>query len=122
MLSNVIVIIILALIFGFALRGSIKHLKGEGGCCGGEQSVKEPDKKLAGPVIKTKIFKIDGMHCENCAGRVKRGINSLDGVSARVNLRKKEAVVRYERDVADEVITKEIEELGYRVTESFDKA
>ena len=122
MISNVIVIIILVVVIFIALKGCIKHLKGEGGCCGGGEPVKkEPDKKLNGPVIKTKVFKIDGMHCENCSNRVKRSINRLDGVSAKVNLRRKEAVVSYEQDVADEIITKEIEDLGYKVTESYGK-
>ena len=120
--SNIIVIVILAVVIFIALKGSIKHLKGEGGCCGGGESVKkEPDKKLSGPIIKTRVFKIDGMHCENCSNRVKRTINRLDGVSAKVNLRRKEAVVSYEQDVSDEVITKEIEDLGYKVTESYGK-
>ena len=122
MLSNALVIAILAVVLFIALRGSIKHLAGEGGCCGGGDSVKkEPDKKLSGPIIKTMVFKIDGMHCENCSNRVKRSINRLDGVSAKVNLRRKEAVVSYEQDVADEIITKEIEDLGYKVTESYGK-
>ena len=45
--SNIIVVVILAAVIFIALKGSIKHLKGEGGCCGGGDSVKkEPDKKL----------------------------------------------------------------------------
>ena len=87
MLSNALVIAILAVVLFFALRGSIKHLAGEGGCCGGGDSVK----------------------------------NRLDGASAKVNLRKKEAVVRFEKDIADDVITKEIEDLGYKVTECYGK-
>ena len=122
LLSNAIVIAILAVVLFIALRGSIKHLAGEGGCCGGGDSVKkEPDKKPSGPIIKTMVFKIDGMHCENCSNRVKRSINRLDGVSAKVNLRKKEAVVRYEQDIADDIITKEIEGLGYKVTDCHGK-
>lgn len=120
--SNVIVIAILAAVVFIALRGSISHFKGEGGCCGDGGSVeKEPDKKLSGPVIRTKVFKIDGMHCENCSNKVKRTINRIEGVSAKVNLRKKEAVVRYEKDVDDSLITKEIEDHGYKVTECYDK-
>lgn len=120
--SNVIVIAILAAVVFIALKGSISHFKGEGGCCGGGGSVeKEPDKKLSGPVIQTKVFKIDGMHCENCSNKVKRTINRIDGVSAKVNLRKKEAVVRYEKDVDDSLITKGIENLGYKVTECYGK-
>ena len=67
MFPNGLIIIALVVILFFALRGSVKHLMGQGSCCGGGNStVREPDKKLDGPIIKTKVFKIDGMHCENC--------------------------------------------------------
>ena len=64
-MGNVIIVAVLAVILIIALKGSIKHLKGEGGCCGGGSTIKEPDKKLSGTVINTKVFKIDGMHCES---------------------------------------------------------
>lgn len=77
-MSNIIIAAILAIILFAAFSGAIKHFKGEGGCCGGGGStVKEPDKELAGPVIKTKVFEIEGMHCENCVNRVKRAITEL---------------------------------------------
>ena len=58
MLSNLIIIAILVIVLFFAVKGSIKHLKGEGSCCGGGSEVKEPDKKLKGPVIKSKTFNL----------------------------------------------------------------
>ena len=115
-MSNFLIVVGLVIILLVSLRGSIKHFKGEGGCCGGGgSSVKEPDKKLDGPVIKTKVFKIEGMHCENCVNRVKRAINRIDGVSAKVNLRRKEAVVSYDREVDDEAFVRDVEALGYKV-------
>ena len=115
-MSNIIIAAILAMILFAAFSGAIKHFKGEGGCCGGGGgTVKEPDKKLSGSVIRTKVFKIDGMHCENCTNRVKRAINRIDGVSAKLNLKKKQAVVQYEKEVEDETLIKEIEGLGYKV-------
>jgi len=118
MTSNIIIIGILIIIMLISLRGCIKHFKGEGGCCGGgSKTVKEPDKKLSGKIIMTKKFKIDGMHCENCTNRVKRMINRIEGVSAKLSLKKKEAVVSYEKEVADSVIVNEIESLGYTVSE-----
>ena len=117
-MSNIIIAAILAMILFAAFSGAIKHFKGEGGCCGGGgSSVKEPDKELDGPVIKTKVFKVEGMHCESCVNRVKRAINRSDGVSAKVNLRKKEAVVSYDREVDDSSFTKDIEALGYKIVE-----
>ena len=121
-MSNIIIAAILAMILFAAFSGAIKHFKGEGGCCGGGgSSVKEPDKELDGPVIKTKVFKVEGMHCESCVNRVKRAINRIDGVSAKVNLRKKEAVVSYDREVDDSSFTKDIEALGYKIIEGTEK-
>ncbi|WP_026508247.1 heavy-metal-associated domain-containing protein [Butyrivibrio sp. MC2013] len=113
---NVLVILILLLVFALAIRGSIKHLRGQGSCCGGGSStVREADKKLNGPVIQKKVFGIDGMHCENCTERVKRALNRIDGISAKINLRKKEALVLYEKEVEDDILIAEIERLGYKV-------
>ena len=114
-MENIITIAVLAVVLFFALKGTVKHLKGEGACCGGAKAIKEPDKKLSGTVIKTKVFMIDGMHCENCTNRVKRAINRIDGVSAKLNLKKKQAVVKYEKEVEDDTLIKEIEDLGYKV-------
>ena len=120
MLSNGIIIVVLVVILVIALRGTINHMLGKGSCCGGGNStVKEPDKKLSGPIIKEKVFKIDGMHCENCTNRVKRAINRIDGVSAKLNLRKKEAVVQYEKEVDDGIVIAEIEGLGYKVEKTY---
>ena len=114
-MGNVIIVAVLALIIIIAVKSSLRHLKGEGGCCGGGSTIKEPDKKLSGTIINTKVFRIEGMHCETCTSRVKRAINSIDGVSAKLDLRKKQAVVKYNKEVADEVLVKEIEALGYKV-------
>ena len=63
---NAIVILILLLIAIFAVRGTIKHMKGESPCCGGggASEVKEEPSKLEGPVIGEKIMQISGMTCE----------------------------------------------------------
>lgn len=115
-MTNVIVVGILVIVIIMATKGAAKHFMGQGSCCGGGAStVKEPDKKLSGPVVKTLVFKIDGMHCENCSNRVKRTINRIDGVSAKVNLRKKEAMVEYDREIDDAEVARAIETLGYKV-------
>ncbi len=115
--SNIIIIVVLVLILFAAIRGSVKHFKGEGGCCGGGGStVKEPDKKLQGAVIRTVEFGIEGMHCENCVARVKRAINRIDGASARVVLKKNKAIVSFDKVMYDDIVVKEIENAGYKVT------
>ena len=53
---NAIVILILILIAIFAIRGTIKHMKGESPCCGGggASEIKEKPSKLERPVIGEK--------------------------------------------------------------------
>lgn len=105
-------ILIILIIIG--IRSSVKHFKGEGGCCGGGSSVKVKRKKLK-QVVKQRTVVIDGMTCEHCKARVESRLNSLDGVLAKVNLKRKTAVVSMEKDVQDEVIKKAIENAGYEV-------
>ncbi|SEL34625.1 Copper chaperone CopZ [Butyrivibrio sp. ob235] len=115
-MSNIFAAIIIVAIIAFSLRGSIKHFRGEGGCCGGGNSVvKEPDKKLDNPVIGKTTLKVEGMHCENCRNRVKRVINSIEGASCKVNLKKGLVDIEYDRDIDNDIFIKAIENLDFHV-------
>ncbi len=114
-MSNIAAIVVLILIVALAVSGSIKHFKGEGGCCGGSSVVKERDKKLNNPVIGKRTFFVEGMHCENCRNRVKRAINSIDGASCKVNLKKGRVDIEYDREIDDGVFIKAIENLDFHV-------
>ena len=92
-MAYVIVVAVVIVLLGFALKGTLKHLKGESPCCGGGDTIIIEDKKLDGPVIGKKTVKISGMHCDHCVRAVTEAINKIDGASAKVNLKKKEAVV-----------------------------
>ena len=107
-------ILIILIIIG--IRSSVKHFKGEGGCCGGGSSVKVKRKKLK-QIVKQRTVMIEGMTCEHCKACVESRLNALDGVSAKVNLKRQTAVVSMEKDVEDEVIKKAIENAGYEVIE-----
>ena len=120
MITNIITIGILILIGAFAISGSIKHFKGEGGCCGGSSIVKEPDKKLDKPVIGKRTFIVEGMHCENCRNRVKRTINSIDGASCKVNLKKGRVDIEFDREINDDVFITAIENLDFHVVTKTD--
>ena len=112
---NVIVILILILIAVFAVRGTIKHMKGESPCCGGGVSeVKEEPSKLEGPVVGEKIMQISGMTCEHCVNCVMHALNKIDGVSANVSLKGKRAVISYDREVDEKVLKKAVEEQEIR--------
>ena len=114
-MQNYIIIGILIVIAFFAVRTIVKR-KGRKGCCGSGSDYKPRKKKLKN-VIATKVFTVDGMHCEKCANRVTEVVNDITGVAGVVDLKKGIVTVSYEQEVADEQIKARIERVGYTVTE-----
>ena len=118
-MSDVIIMIVILIVLIFAVKGSWKHFKGEGACCGGGSGSvkpKKPKKKtLDGPVIGRRAIRISGMHCQNCVNSVTSALNAIDGVSAKVNLKDNSAEVSYDRpvDVAD--LKQAVERAGFKV-------
>ena len=115
-MTDYVIVGILIILIVIGIRSSVKHFKGEGGCCGGGSSFKVKRKKLK-QVVKERTVIIEGMTCEHCKARAESRLNSLDGVSAKVNLKRKTAVVSMEKEVEDEEIKKAIENVGYEVIE-----
>ena len=91
--TGVIVAILVAAVL-FALRSSLRHLAGKGGCCGGgdETEPMVPKKKL-GKIVAEKKMVIEGMRCEGCSAAVADALNRLEHVNADVDLKKKTAVI-----------------------------
>ena len=111
-MENYIIIGIIIVIAFFAIRTIVKRK----GCCGSGSDYKPRKKKLQA-VIATKIFAVDGMHCEKCANRVTEVVNDITGVAGVVDLKKGIVTVSFEQEVADEQIKARIERVGYTVTE-----
>ena len=114
-MQNYIIIGIIIVIAFFAIRIIVKR-KGRKGCCGSGSDYKPRKKKLQA-VIATKVFVVDGMHCEKCANRVTEVVNDIPGVAGAVDLKKGIVTVSYEQEVTDEQIKARIERVGYTVTE-----
>ena len=110
-MENYIIIGIIAVIIIIGIAYTVRHFKGEGGCCGGG-SYKPKRKKLSG-VKYTKLFKVGGMHCGHCKNRVEEAVNDIKGVMGRVDLKKGELTVSYAEDVSDEIIKAKLERAGY---------
>jgi len=116
-MENIIIIILLVLLLAIGIRALIKHFKHESSCCGGgSQATPVPEKKLDN-IIGQKILRVDGMTCDHCKGWVEKAINEIDGASAKVNLKKKEATVSMAREVTDAEIIAAVKKAGYRVVE-----
>ena len=114
-MENYIIIGIIIVIAFFAIRTIVKRA-GRKGCCGSGSDYKPRKKKLQA-VIATKVFAVDGMHCEKCTNRVTEVVNDIPGVAGVVDLKKGIVTVSYEHEVADDQIKAKIERVGYTVTE-----
>lgn len=112
-MDNLIIIAIIAVLALIGVRSMVKHFKHESACCGGGGTY--VSKKKLKKVIAKKTFIVEGMTCENCKARVERTINDMDGLLAKVNLKKKEVLVLMEKEVPDEEIVAAIEKAGYTI-------
>ena len=63
-----------------------------------------------------KTLTITGMTCGHCQARVEKALNAMDGVKAKVDLKKNTATVKVDSSVTDEMLIKAVEEAGYGVT------
>ena len=114
-MENAIILgILLAILLGAII--TLVRRAGRKGCCGSGSDYKPRKKKLKN-VIAAKVFVVDGMHCEKCAGRVTEAINDILGVAGVVELKKGIVTVSYEQEVPDGQIRAAIERVGYTVKE-----
>ena len=66
---------------------------------------------------KRKIISIEGMTCEHCSDKIETTLENLVDVSkAKVDLKKKQAIVTYENTLDEILLQNTIEKLGYTVT------
>lgn len=114
-MENAIILGILLVVLVGAIVTLIKRA-GRRGCCGSGSDYKPRKKKLKN-VIAAKVFVVDGMHCEKCAGRVTEAVNDIPGVAGVADLKKGIVTVSYEREVPDGQLRAAIERVGYTVKE-----
>jgi len=62
-----------------------------------------------------KIIQVEGMTCGHCQARVEKVLNEIEGVQAKVDLKKNQAVVNLSVDVDDVTLKEVITEAGYEV-------
>lgn len=64
--------------------------------------------------METTDLRLHGMTCASCASRVEKGLNKLEGVTARVNLALESARVEHDGSISDEDLVKAVESVGYK--------
>lgn len=60
---------------------------------------------------------IEGMSCGHCAARVRKALESIDGINATVDLAGKKATVNSLDTIDEQAIRAAIRDAGYTVTE-----
>ena len=108
MIVGIILVVLLIAIFSIQ-----KKAKSKASCCGSAAYVAKA-RKLQN-VKEKKIFRVEGMHCQNCVNRVVETVQDIPGTSVTVHLKKGLVTVALDRDVEDEVIIAAIEKRGYTV-------
>ncbi len=117
---NVLIVIILAAVIGWAVYHTIRKSKKGGGCCGEheetEKRVKVKDRNVRNYPYTAEL-KIGGMTCDNCARRVENALNGLEDTWATVWIDSSKAVVRTKNTPDEEQIRETVRQAGYVVTE-----
>ena len=68
-----------------------------------------------------KVIAIEGMSCQHCKMHVEQALNAIDGVSAKVDLKKNEAVVDLSKDVSDQALKDAVDGAGYKAVSVTEK-
>lgn len=113
---DIILVLIVIIILVFALKGSLKHFNGEGACCGGSvnNKVNVDDKNISHYPYTITVY-TEGMKCDGCKLKVENALNAKSGIYATANYHKNIVKVHMKENLSDEIITKVVEEAGYRV-------
>lgn len=114
-MTDLIIILIVVAVVGFGVYSTVKKRKEKASCCS-SGTYKAKEKKLEQVTMK-KTAVVEGMTCQHCVNRVMEALNSIDGASANVNLRKGTAVISMEQPMDDAVFRTAIENAGYTVKE-----
>ena len=81
-----------------------------------ENEIKQEIKSEKEIIKMEKTIQIEGMMCGHCEATVKKALEALDGVvSADVSHDKGTAVIELTKDVADDVLTKAVEDKDFKV-------
>ncbi len=63
-----------------------------------------------------KIINIEGMTCDHCVGRINKALSEVEGINeVDVSLEGKKAEITLEKDVTNEKLKTEIENIGFNV-------
>ncbi len=68
-----------------------------------------------------KIIEIKGMSCGHCQASVEKALNAIEGVEAKVDLKRNIATVDLKTDINDETLKNAVIDAGYEVVSVIEK-
>lgn len=111
---DTIIFVIVVILMVFAVKGSIRHFKGDGPCCkssGGPSAV--PAKKLDGRTGQLRLT-VGGMHCTACEDRLHRVLDAISGVAVTyISYDRKLVLLDVDRSLPEGLLQKVVEGEGY---------
>lgn len=112
--STVIISLVILVILIIGIRSMIR--RATTGCCGAGDEIKPiyPEDRDLSHYPYCYRLGVEGMSCQNCVNRIQNAFNKQDGLYARVNRHRKEAVVYAKQEQAQEVLEKVVTGLGYQ--------
>jgi len=84
-------------------------------CPAVSENVRDKESEKKGDDGMRKVMTIEGMSCGHCSARVEKALGAIEGVSAKVDLDRKQAIVTLSKDVPDETLKAAVTNAGYEV-------
>ena len=115
-MGNIIVYIILVLIIGGAVYGTVHRVRHGSSCCGEREPA--PKKIRVSDTNKKNYpylyqLNIDGMHCSNCARRIENAFNSNEGMWAIADIGEKRVELRSKTVIGEDECRRIVSDAGY---------
>ena len=115
-MGNIIIYIILAIVIGGAVWGTVRRIRHGSSCCGEHDAA--PKKVRVSDTNKSHYYyvyelSVDGMHCANCARRIENAFNKNDGLWARADISQKSVELRSKRELSEDQCRSIVTEAGY---------
>lgn len=130
-MGNILIVVILIALLIPAVKSSIKHFKGKGGCCGGNccsggcsacarnetAAVSETQQDFtkettASPNEKSRVFSVSGMSCAACSVRVEKAVAAVPGVES-VSVSLLTNTMRITGSAPDKTVISAVKQAGY---------
>lgn len=115
-MGDIVIILILIVIVGVAVMGTVKRVRHGSACCGEHDAA--PKKVRVSDHNKNNYpyayeIEVDGMHCSNCTRRVENAFNSQEGYWARADLATRTVKLLSKSEVREDLCSGIVSDAGY---------